>query len=113
MTDLTIRQDLVARCRDVIMGWSQLSELAEFAERGHGYGFDGGGVRYPEDLDEYERVVEGIQIPDGFLLVYGYGQDDVLVPKTTYLRVLRDVLANAGLAGEDAKVSVLLGTENP
>lgn len=108
MTNSTI--DLVARCHDTILGWSTLSELAEFAERGHGYGFDGGGITYPEDLDEHERVVERVQIPEGFLLVYGYGRDDVLVPKATYLRVLRDVLAGASLDGEETKVHVLLGT---
>ena len=63
-----------AACREIISQWSQLSELADFAERRHGYGnSDGGfGITYPGDLDEYEIEVEGIKIPNGSVLLYGY-----------------------------------------
>ena len=113
MTNPPSGSNLTDLCREIIQGWSQLSDLAAFSERGHGYGSDGGGIRYPEDLDEHERLVEAIHIPEGFLRVYSYGQDDVLVPQSIYLRTLVDVLANAGLAGDMAKVQALLERLNP
>ena len=113
MNSPPLGSDLTARCREIILAWSQLSALADFAERGHGYGSDGGGIRYPEDIDEYERVVEGVQIPEGFLQLYSYSQNDVLVPRSIYLRALMDVLANAGFAGDMARIQVLLSHESP
>ncbi|SDZ39283.1 hypothetical protein SAMN05518854_105454 [Variovorax sp. YR266] len=113
MNNPPLGSNLTDLCREIILEWSRLSDLADFAERGHGYGSDSGGIQYPEDLDEYERLVEGTQIPEGFLRVYSYGQDDVLVPQSIYLRTLMDVLANAGFAGDMAKVQALLDRLNP
>jgi hypothetical protein len=102
-----------AAARDAIRHWSQLPELAEFASRRHGFGdSDGGfGITYPGDLDEYDRVVDGIKIPEGFVQVYGFwGPPDgyeVLVPETVYLALLAGVLSAAGHAAEAERVRSL------
>ena len=102
-----------AAARDAIRHWSQLPELAEFAVRRHGFGdSDGGfGVTYPGDLDEYDRVVDGIHIPEGFVQVYGFwGPPDgyeLLVPEAVYLDQLGDMLALAGHAAETERVRSL------
>ncbi|WP_434155708.1 hypothetical protein [Pseudomonas sp. JZ134] len=87
-----------AACREVISQWSQLSELADFAERRHGYGSsDGGfGITYPGDLDEYDIEVEGIKIPNGSVLLYSYAFAlppgyELLVSEYHYLTVLAHV----------------------
>src|SRR4051794_36553617 len=78
--------------REAIRHWHNLPQLAEFAVLRHGYlntdmGF---GVTYPDDLDEYARVVECEHIPDGFVRVNGFeGPPDgyeVLVEEVEYLR---------------------------
>jgi hypothetical protein len=88
-----------AACREIISQWSQLSELADFAELRHGYGnSDGGfGITYPGDLDEYEIEVEGIKIPNGSVLLYGYTFAlppgyELLVSEHDYLTVLAHIL---------------------
>ena len=99
--------------RDAIRHWSRLSELAEFAACRHGFGdSDGGfGVTYPGDLDEYDRVVDGFAIPEGFVQVYGFwGAPDgyeVLVPEAAYLHTLADVLSAAGHLAEASRVRSL------
>jgi hypothetical protein len=106
-------QDLEEAARDVIRHWRRLSQLAEFAERGHGYGdSDGGfGVTYPGDLDGYDRQ-QGEFIPDGFVEVYGFwGPPDgyeVLVPEVVYLRQLASVLSAAGHSAEAERVWALV-----
>jgi attachment invasion locus protein len=87
--------------------------LAEFAARRHEYGnTDGGfGVTYPGDLDEYDREVDGIHVPEGFVQVYGFwGPPDgyeVLVPELAYLDTLADVLSATGHSADGERVRAL------
>jgi hypothetical protein len=73
--------------RDAIRHWSSLPDLALFAARRHGFmNTDGGfGILYPGDLDEYDRAVDGVNIPEGFVQVCGFwGPPDgyeLLVPE--------------------------------
>jgi hypothetical protein len=103
-------------CREVILSWSRLPELARFAQLRHGYeNSDGGfGVTYPDDLDEFQRQVEGVQIPYGSLLVYGFANAppygyELLLREHYYLTVLADILSEAGHANEAATVRSLAG----
>lgn len=103
-----------AAVRDAIRHWSSLTALAEFAIQRHGYGnTDGGfGVTYPGDLDEYDRVVDGANIPDGFVEVYGFwGPPDgyeILVAESLYLDTLAAVLLAAGHEAEAKRVRSLV-----
>jgi hypothetical protein len=105
--------DAVTAALDAVRYWRPMTELARFAAERHGFGdTDGGfGVTYPDDLDEYDRAVEGTFIPPGFVRVYGFwGPPDGyerLVPEAVYLRVLADVLAGAGHMAEAAAVRAL------
>jgi hypothetical protein len=116
MGDVPDPEDAV---RDAIRHWSSLTALAEFAVRRHGYGnTDGGfGVIYPGDLDESDRVADGIHIPDGFVRVYGFwGLPDgyeLLVPEAVYLKTLVAVLSAAGHAREAAQVQSLTEQQRP
>ena len=98
-----------------IRAWSRLSDLASFAVARHGFGdTDGGfGVTYPGDLDEYDRAVEGVNIPDGFVEVYGHwgppGGYSLLIRESTYLEILAGVLVAKGLHSEAARVEALRG----
>ena len=58
---------------EIISSWRSMPQLAEFAAVRQGFcNSDGGhGLQYPEDLDEYEREVEKIAIPDGHVLLFG------------------------------------------
>lgn len=107
--------DEESACREVILEWRNPSELAAFAEKRHGYGnSDGGfGVTYPEDLDEYQLIVEKIHIPRGYLLVYGYAHAcppgyGILVLEAMYLDVLAKTLAGLGLKNEVRRVRTLI-----
>jgi hypothetical protein len=100
--------------REAIRHWHNLPQLAEFAVLRHGYlntdmGF---GVTYPDDLDEYARVVECEHIPDGFVRVNGFeGPPDgyeVLVEEREYLRTLVSALMAAGHLPEAARVRELI-----
>ena len=104
-----------AACREAILDWRQLSELADFAELRHGYcNSDGGfGVMYPGDLDEYDVLVDGVHIPVGYVLVFGLAMAappgwEILVDERAYLRVLADVLKERGLAAEAVQVIALI-----
>lgn len=102
-----------AAVRDAIWHWSSLTDLAVFAARRHGFmNTDGGfGVTYPGDLDEYDREVDGVSIPEGFVQVCGFwGPPDgyeVLVAESVYLDTLAAVLSEAGHAAESAQVRSL------
>lgn len=105
----------LAACREVILEWSELSQLAEFAALRHGYGNSNGGfgVIYPEDLDEYEILVEQVNIPPGTLLVYGLAIGlppgwEIRVEERVYLGVLSSILKEHGLAVEAARIELLL-----
>lgn len=88
--------------RAAIRAWSSLLDLAVFAEERMGFGDTNGGfgVNYPEHVDDYDRVAQGNEIPDGFLAVYGFwGPPDgyeLLVPEDTYLDVLAELLDEDG-----------------
>jgi hypothetical protein len=68
------------------------------------------GITYPGDLDEYDRLVLEYDIPDGFVLAYGFwGPPDgyeVRVPEWLYRNVLAEVLECIGLWREAASVRV-------
>lgn len=104
-----------AACREVILEWRTLSELATYAERRHGYGNDNGGfgVRYPTDLDEYETQVLGMHIPAGSLLAYGYAFAnppgyEILVNESLYLRTLSKIFRELGSVSDAERIDVLL-----
>lgn len=99
-----------------IRHWRDKSALARFAADRHGFGdSDGGfGITYPSDLDEHDRAVEGVQIPTGHVLAYGFwggsaGGYEVLVPEALYRRVLSEVLECLGLRQDAAMVRALDG----
>src|SRR6185437_8487959 len=102
-----------------IRHWPDKSSLARFAIERHGFGDSNGGfgITYPGDLDEYDREANDRQIPDGFVLAYGFwGQPDgyeVLVPEWLYRDVLAEVLECLGLSREAASVRVSQGWLGP
>jgi hypothetical protein len=102
-------QDPEEASRIAIRHWRRLSQLAEFAEQGHGYSDnDGGfGVVYPGDLDDYDHE-QGEFIPDGFVEIYGFWGPpqgyEVLVPEVIYLCQLASVLSAAGHSAEAERV---------
>ena len=63
-----------AQLREVIKAWSSILDLPAFAIQKRGYGdSDGGfGITYPSDLDEYQKEVERVIIPEGMIEAYGY-----------------------------------------
>lgn len=102
-----------------IRHWHDKAALARFAVVGHGFGdSDGGfGITYPSDLDEYHREVDGVKIPEGHVLAYGFwgkaaGGYEVLVPQRLYRRVLVQVLECIGLSNEAAVVRRLDANSN-
>jgi hypothetical protein len=102
-----------AAIREVIRHWSRFPELAEFAARRHGFAdSDGGfGVLYPDDLDEYDREVDGAHIPPGQVQLYGFWGPpegyEILVSERLYLHTLAGALAAAGHTAEAARVRSL------
>jgi hypothetical protein len=100
--------------RRAIASLPWLHELAEYAVNRHGFGdSDGGnGLTYPGDLDEYDREVAGINIPEGFIQVYGrWGPPhgyELLVLETDYLTILGQMLADKGYSAECRQVRSLL-----
>lgn len=109
--------DAKIACRQVIDEWLNLTELAAFAELRQGFGNSNGGFGaiYPGDVDEYMAEVEGVHVPDGWVLLYGYvfavpPGYELLVEELVYLRNLRDVLQEHGLTSEVERITVLLKT---
>lgn len=101
-------------CREAIAEWSDLRELADFALRRHGFcnSNNGTGMNFPEDLDQYQIEVEGIQIPLGFVLLFVLtypepGGSEILVPEYLYLSVLADALAESNYRTEATMVREL------
>jgi len=93
-----------------ISHWSNKKELVQFALDRHGYADSNGGfgITYPGDLDEYDRIVEGVSIPEGFVQAYGFwGPPEgyaLLVEEWRYRDVLAEVLECLGLWQEAANV---------
>jgi hypothetical protein len=79
--------------------------LVSFAEEGKGFMGDEGayGLTYPENLDKYDKEVEGRSIPEGMIEVHYWdnGEQSILVPLKEYISTLREFLASKG----DAKLS--------
>lgn len=101
-------------CREVIKNWRRLTELADFAERRHGYGNSNGGfgITYPGDLDEHD-IATGCHIPEGSVEVYAYTSAippgyEIVIPEMSYLRVLADVLRENRLSDEADRVLAIL-----
>lgn len=112
--------DARTACREVIHAWTTLSQLVDFAERGHGFGnSDGGfGAIYPGDVDGYMAEVEGIHVPDGWVLLYGYAFAippgyEILLEESVYLRNLVEVLRERGLSAEAERAIALLNRLTP
>ncbi|EIZ1411942.1 hypothetical protein MOV01_004278 [Vibrio vulnificus] len=75
-------------------------QLVEFALKRHGYCMDNGyyGVTYPDDLDEYEREVEGQCISEGMLRInyWDGSENESLVSERDYLSALKNYLTRKG-----------------
>ena len=107
--------DANVACREVIDAWSDLTELVGFAEQRHGFGNSNGGFGaiYPGDVDGYMAEVEGVHVPDGWVLLYGYAFAippgyELLVEEPVYLRSLLDLLQEHGLTSEAERITLLL-----
>lgn len=76
------------------------SQLVKFALARHGFGGDNGyyGLTYPNDIDEYERVVEGKFVPEGKVQInYWDGKHkDILVSEKEYILALKNFLISDG-----------------
>jgi hypothetical protein len=78
----------------------------------------GSGVSYHHEIEALRRVddmMEGDNIPDGHVHIYGdWGPPDryrVIAPEAVYLGVLADVLAGAGHQARAARVRSLPGEQ--
>ena len=103
--------ELTKRIKEVISVWSSLPQAARCACLRHGFANSdiGFGLRYPEDLDEYDRAKSGA-IPEGYVeITGGWGPPDGYthrVPEALYLQVLCELLRKAGHDQEAALVEV-------
>lgn len=85
--------------------WPSDDELVDYAIERHGYGGDDGfyGVTYSEDLDEYDREVEGENIPEDFVEIYFYAfeqsAEEIQVPEAEYVEELKNYLRGKGQLG--------------
>lgn len=106
--------ETTTRLLEVIGAWSKITELASFALKAHGFGDSNGGfgVTYPGDLDQYEREVQGENIPNGMVQIYGYWGPpsgyEMLVSEFLYLTTLARALREQGHSNEAALVETLL-----
>jgi hypothetical protein len=87
----------------VINSW-RIDELAGFAAARRGYGNDGYGVTYPEDLDPGDEPMT-----PGTVEIYGaYGEAfSFTIAETAYLAILADTLRRAGRSDEAETVAAL------
>lgn len=107
--------DTTTACREVIDAWSTLAQLADFAEQRHGFGNSNGGfgVIYPSDVDEYMAEVEGVNVPERMVLLYGYAHAnppgyEVLIQESVYLVNLLVVLLEKDMPAEAQRVGNIL-----
>ncbi|WP_347905537.1 hypothetical protein [Pseudomonas purpurea] len=102
------------RIREVIGVFQGIDQLAGFARERSGWGdSDGGfGVIYPEDLDEYQREVEKLCIPDGQVEVYGFWGPpngyQFLAMERFYLEILASMLESLGQRDSAQEVRELI-----
>ena len=68
--DSTVDEQL----REIIEAWSCINSLPAYALKRHGFGDSNGGfgITYSGDLDEYQKEVEQVSIPNGMVQAYGY-----------------------------------------
>jgi len=99
--------ETLARVKEVINTWGDPAALAALALKRQGCVDSNGGfgVVYPDDLDEYQREVEGLFIPDGQVELYGFwgqahGGYEFLVAEKRYLAVLAEQLQSLGLVDD-------------
>lgn len=80
--------------------WPKAERLVEYANKKHGYGGDDGyyGVTYPTDLDEYDREVDNIIIPEGYVEInyWDGAHRDIQVTEKEYIVELRKYLRRTG-----------------
>ena len=92
---------------------SLMRDLSQFALARHGWGdTDGGfGVTYSTDLDEYDRDVDNLNIPNGCVHIYGFwGHPDgyeVLISEGDYVDHLVRVLTADGVECDVAALESL------
>jgi hypothetical protein len=103
--------DDITAIRWVIGSWN-IRELAALAEQRIGYCNSdvNVGMTYPDDLDDYDRNVDGIDIPEGWVAVrinVGLWRN---VPERLYLEVLVEELEAAGMPADAARVRALMDT---
>lgn len=97
-------QPALAAALDAICHWRNPEELAAFALARHGYCDTDGffGVTYPDDLDEYDRLISRENIPEGFVeIIAWYGEHhgpSHLLEEKVYLEILRQYLSLCGEA---------------
>jgi hypothetical protein len=96
--------------RSAIRAWDP-RDLAKYAFERHGYyNTDiGCGITYPGDLDDYDREVDHIVIPEGFVRAAAeWSAREADVPERAYLRILAEELDAIGLTNEATRVRALL-----
>jgi len=80
--------------------WPDKEGLVKYALDRHGFGGDDGyyGVTYPVDIDEYQREVEGVFIPEDYVEInYWDGQhQEVQIKEHDYLSALKSHLLRSG-----------------
>jgi hypothetical protein len=89
---------------EIISSWRSMPQLAEFAAVRQSFCNSNGGhgLTYPEDLDEYEREVEKIAIPDGHVWLFGRMNFpdksegfEFKISETLYLTILSQMLSKS------------------
>lgn len=102
-----------------IRHWPDKRSLVRMALARHGYGDSNGGfgITYSGDLDDHDRTTQGLDIPEGFVMAYGFwGPPEgyhVLVPEWLYRDVLAEVLECLGLWQEASSVRTADGWLGP
>lgn len=105
MVDIKNNEPIEWVMEEIILCTIDDFDLVRLSEERSGFcNSDGGhGVAYPEELDGYQRIVEGIEIPPGYVWMFGRanfpGNDpgyEFFVPESRYLAVLAKVLEQEG-----------------
>lgn len=79
-----------------ITHWSNMRQLVDFALAGHGYGNTNtmSGITYETDLDDYDRTVDKVNIPVGYVQAYleYHRLKEAILTETDYLAILKAFL---------------------